>query len=87
MPTFFDETEAFQHHCQVRSRKELIVADAISQTPLETTEIPDTEPYIQVHVDAVLESKHISPQKLAQIRQEAAKDEQLQAAIKFIKHG
>ena len=62
----------------------LTVADALSRTPLESTEIPNTEQEIQAHVDAALETKPVSPQKLTQ---ETAADEQLQIAMKYIKHG
>ena len=57
--------------------KELTVADALSRTPLESTGIPDTEQEIQAHVDATLETKPVSPQKLTQIKHETATDEQL----------
>ena len=67
--------------------KELTVADALSRTPLESTGIPDTEQEIQAHVDATLETKPVSPQKLTQIKQETATGEQLQIAMKYIKHG
>ena len=50
--------------------KELPVADTLSRNPLESTEIPDSESEIQVHVGAALESKPTSPQKLAQIKPE-----------------
>ena len=68
-------------------RIELELNNYLSPIRCEISEISDTEPDIQVHVNAVLESKPISSQKLAQIRQETAKDEQLQTSIKFIKHG
>ena len=42
--------------------KELTVADALSRIPLESTGIPDTEQEIQAHVDATLETKHVSLQ-------------------------
>ena len=67
--------------------KGLTVVDALSRTPLESTGIPDTEQEIQAHVDATLETKSVPPQKLTQIKLDTATDDQLQIAMKFIKHG
>ena len=67
--------------------KELTVANALSRTPLENQEIQDTEQEILVHVEATLETKPVSPQKLTQIKQETTTDEQLQIAMKYVKHG
>jgi len=57
------------------------------RTRLESTDIPDIEREIQVHVDAALKSKPIYLQKLTQIKQETATNEQLQIAMRYFKHG
>ena len=56
--------------------KELTVADALSRTPLESTDMPNTEQEI-VHVDAALETKPVSPQKLTQIKQETPTEQMI----------
>ena len=63
MSTSAVETDAFQYLCQVRPGKELSVADTLPRTPPESTEIPDIECELQVHVDVALKSKPMYPQK------------------------
>jgi len=61
MSTFAVETNAFQYLCQVLPGKELPVVDILPRTLPESTETPDIECELQVHVDAALKSKPIYP--------------------------
>ena len=67
--------------------KELLIADTLSRSPLECSETSDTQLDVEAYVDAVMENKPISTQKLEQIKAETANDPQLQTAIKYTKHG
>ncbi len=66
--------------------KSLVVADALSRSPLNTTEDFMTAD-VSCHVDAVISCLPVSQRKLTEIKMETQKDEQLQTVERFITKG
>ncbi|KAI2647390.1 Transposon Tf2-8 polyprotein [Labeo rohita] len=66
--------------------KSLVVADALSRSPLDTTEDFMTAE-VSCHVDAVISCLPVSQRKLTEIKMETQKDEQLRTVQSFIIKG
>ncbi|KAK7105840.1 hypothetical protein V1264_017168 [Littorina saxatilis] len=70
--------------------KNLVVADALSRSPLAETESPEQntlETDVQVHVDAVRASWSVSDEKLEALRKATQEDVTLQTALEYTRSG
>ncbi|XP_063042998.1 uncharacterized protein K02A2.6-like [Engraulis encrasicolus] len=71
---------------QEHSGKQLIVADALSRSPLTGAE-SETERHVKAYVDAVLTNKPMSAERMEEIRGATQTDPDLQAVISRVRNG
>ena len=67
--------------------RDMVLADALSRSPLFNQGTPDIELEIASYADAVMEMKPVSSRRLVKIAVETSQDPQLQTAMKFVRHG
>ena len=68
-------------------RKQLTIADTLSRSILPHDSIHNTQEEFQGYVDAIVEAKPASPQRLAQLATATNEDEKLQMAMKCVRNG
>lgn len=66
--------------------KHLVVADALSRSPLTDIGDEHTDQEVQAYVESVVENAPISSQKLDKIRSATQQDEELQKIVQFIRN-
>lgn len=67
--------------------KQLIVADALSRSPLSHDSESETDHHVKAYVDAVIANKPMSLDKLREIREATQIDSELQAVIAGVRNG
>lgn len=65
--------------------KNLIVANALSRSPLAVNSDQHTHPEIQAYVESVVANVPVSSPKLNKIRADTLQDEELQKVVQFIR--
>ncbi|KAK0133586.1 hypothetical protein N1851_030913 [Merluccius polli] len=66
--------------------KHLVVADALSRSPLRDSGDDHTDQEVQAYVESVVENAPVSSQKLDKIRSATLQDEELQKIVQFIRN-
>ena len=64
-----------------------MIADYLSRNPLATTDIPDTVEEVELFVDCARSQMPVSDQRLQEIREATASDNQHQLALKYTRAG
>lgn len=67
--------------------KQLIIADALSRSPLTDSSDEHTDQDVQAYVESVVENAPVSSKKLDKIRSATLEDEELQKIVQFIRNG
>lgn len=67
--------------------KDLVIADMLSRSPLQSCSLSDTEQDVTAYVDAVMQSQPVASKKICQVQEATAKDTMLTAAMQFCLDG